>query len=447
MAPYTSQRLRGKLRIYYSFVVLSMASMFLAHGGYLLKQYLSSPILTEIKYGNIDFTYPDITLCPNAPFTDQDAPPGSKLRSILNTTENFWLDTNQVNFGSPRAHQKRSVLSTFHKLSEKIGKKPYQHVLECQVKNQECLENFIITQHPTYYRCFTLRIKTKPPVPAGPTNGIRLILHRGKTNATPLLLVAEEEASLLQSVSTPEALEKKDGFFIAFHEKGTFPNFPVQSLPNGLSLRFGYSVRIGLEQTHHEAVSLKGRECIDGQLAAQIELLRLDQLSQSNARPNEVEQKKAKFAYTRQACVATHRQRLTYQTCRCFSEEYGIPFSMRDIGEVWCHDLETSTTNIIRIGETLECMERIANMTDDEIIENPGYSVIKFISDLGGVSGLYVGITMYTLAEVIDLVTQFMCVYIPYFWSATKLEVLKKKNLAARIERRLATQAITEDPN
>ncbi|VDP91805.1 unnamed protein product [Echinostoma caproni] len=73
----------------------------------------------------------------------------------------------------------------------------------------------------------------------------------------------------------------------------------------------------------------------------------------------------------------------------------------------------------------------------NQIIENPGYVMTRFISDLGGISGLYVGITMYTVAELVDLVTQFLCVYLPYVWSATKLGV-KKQHLAARFAQSLA---------
>ncbi|GAA53653.1 sodium channel nonvoltage-gated 1 alpha, partial [Clonorchis sinensis] len=745
---------KGKLRIYYIIVVAMMAGMFFAHAGYLFKQYLSFPVLTEIKYGNIDFTYPDITMCPNAPFTDTEIAENAKLHAALNSTIKFWTEARRVNFGSPTAHAKRSFLSTFYRWSHEIGKKPYQHVLECQampvdvslakiakqdrqnacnfgessetaelssdlcavdsveecqknerfsrnsaiyrsailtqplfcrfpscsivpfqikLKKEECMMNFIITEHPIYYRCFTLRVETKPPVPSGPTNGLRLILHRGQPGANPLLLVVEEEPVILQSVTTKEAFRAKDGFFITFHERGTFPNFPVQQttykvaensstahkrfrpsnlgssaffighdrkktnthtnasavacfrlstlllhatckairlvatldgrygmrllsnvfhLPNGLSLRFGEAVRVGLDQVHYKAVNITGRMCINGDFAPQIELFRLDKLSESNAKPIEITKSMAKFSYTRQACVAVLRQRLTYTKCKCFSESYAIPYSMRDVGEVWCHSLDTSTINIIRIGETLECAERIANMTDiqvsvrplakttnvnffttniallflvffvivnglascvstdrnhkkviiainliiitnnnskqsndfpngycaqhptlspysnrmisihsslqtkliqsldpkilipyfetielhhsmqkkeifikqdgpridpkdlifldihpvtemvNQLIENPGYTATKFVSDLGGISGLYVGITVYTLAELVDLVTQFLGVYVPYVWSAAKLGMVRKKNLAARLKRRMTVRSI-----
>ncbi|CAL8074636.1 unnamed protein product [Calicophoron daubneyi] len=524
------------LRAYYVIVVAFMSSFFIAHAAYLFIQYLSFPILTEIKYGNIDFTYPDITLCPNSPFTDAAIADNTDLARTLNTSEAFWREANQIKFGSPRWHHKRSMLSVFHKSAEKLGKRPSQHVLECQVNKQECLDNFIITEHPLYYRCFTLRVHPRPPVPAGPTNGIRLILHRGRPNAYPLLLVAEEEPSILQSVDSPEAALAKDGFFLAFHEKGTFPTFPVQSLPNGLSLRFGQSMRVGLEEIHYEAVNLSTRACADGDYAPQIELLRLDKQSESNALPGEADQKMVKFKYTRQNCVAIMRQRLTYERCRCFSEAYAIPYSMRDIGQVWCHDLATSTSKIIHFGDTLDCIRKIEMMTDDEvlaetkpvspgdglngcplrckrrminvhsslqtklvqslnpqtlipyyemlhlkqltgpddafvnqtgapldpqdlifldihpvsemvnqIIENPGYTITKFLADLGGISGLYVGITMYTVAEIIDLITQFLFIYIPYLWSVTTLQMTRKRNLAAQVERHMAEETMKEE--
>ncbi|TPP66104.1 hypothetical protein FGIG_01388 [Fasciola gigantica] len=532
---------RGKLRIYYAIVVFFMSTMFIAHAAYLFLQYLSFPVLTEIKYGNIDFTYPDVTICPNSPFTDADFPTDPRLMSSLNSSEKFWTEKKGSTSGSPRLHQKRSMLSVFYRWSNVVGKNPHQYVLECQVNKVECLDDFIITEHPTYYRCFTLRVRTKPPVPAGPTNGIRLILHRGRVLARPLLSVVEEEPAKLQSVDTWDTPFQKDGFFIAFHEQDTFPSFPVQSLPNGLTLRFGQTTRIALEQTHYEAVNLTGRVCANGNHAPQIELLRLDKDSQSNADQTEVSnylsnqcKNKAargmmKFNYTRQACVAILRQRLTYKKCKCFSEAYAIPYSMRDIGQVWCHDLETSTTNIIHIGDTLNCVDRIATMTDDEIIssekpqttgdglpgcplrckrrmisvhsslqttlvqnidpktlisyfemlqlkhltgpkdsfikhngplihskdlifldihpvsemvnqiiENPGYVMTRFLSDLGGISGLYVGITIYTIAEIVDVVTQFLCVYLPYVWSAAKFEV-KKQRFVTRLAKRLTS--------
>lgn len=510
---------KGKLRVYYALVVFFMSSMFIAHASYLFLQYLSFPVLTEIKYGNIDFTYPDVTICPNSPFTDLDFNFDPRLINSLNSTEKFWIDKKTAISGSPRMHQKRSMLSVFYRWSSVVGKRPHQYVLECQVNKFECLDNFIITEHPTYYRCFTLRVRVKPPVPAGPTNGIRLILHRGNTSARPLLSIVEEEPARLQSVDTWDTPFQKDGFFIAFHEQDTFPSFPVQSLPNGLTLRFGQTTRISLEQTHYEAVNLTGRVCANENHAPQIELLRLDKESKSNADQTEADRGLIKFNYTRQACVAVLRQRLTYKKCQCFSEAYAIPYSMRDIGQVWCHDLETSTTKIIQIGDTLSCVDRIATMTDDEvvaseephvvgdglpgcplrckrrmisvhsslqsklvqnvdpkilisyfemlnlkglkgsrdsfikqngpsilskdlifldihpvaemvnqIIENPGYVMTRFLSDLGGISGLYVGITMYTLAEIVDVITQFLCVYLPHMWAAAKLGV--KKQLA-----------------
>ncbi|KAF6775191.1 hypothetical protein AHF37_04903 [Paragonimus kellicotti] len=46
-------------------------------------------------------------------------------------------------------------------------------------------------------------------------------------------------------------------------------------------------MRIGLEQIDYEAVNLTGRMCINGDFAPHIELLRLDKLSESNAKPSE----------------------------------------------------------------------------------------------------------------------------------------------------------------
>ncbi|CAH8858462.1 unnamed protein product [Trichobilharzia szidati] len=513
---------KGGLRVYYSIVISLMTAGFLSHALHLYRQYISCPVLTEIKHGNIDFDYPDITLCPNSPFASSEITNSSHIFKNLEKSREFWWQTKGDDYGSPRVHIKRSLLSSFYALSDTLGKKPYQQILDCQVKSQECLENFIITEHPIYYRCFTLRVRPTPPVPAGPTHGIRLIIHRGIVNASPLLMVVEEEPNIIQSSETERTAYLKDGYFIAFHEVDTFPVFPVQSLPNGLSIRFGDTMRIALEQTYHEAVNLVGRVCVDDKYAPSIELVKLDKLSQSNSQYGEGI---TRFKYTRQACVAVLRQKLTYETCKCFSESYAIPYSMHNIGQVWCHDIMDSTTKMIRVWDTLKCADGIANLSDHEvlqriqpsvpgdgiincplrcrrrlnnihssirtktvqnidpktlipylemlqlngindsyvkadspllkaedlifidihpvnemvnqIIEGPGYYMARFISDLGGISGLYVGVTFYTIAEVIDLFTQYLCLYIPYFYSVMHLQMLKEKNMARKIKRRL----------
>ncbi|VDQ15993.1 unnamed protein product [Trichobilharzia regenti] len=56
-----------------------------------------------------------------------------------------------------------------------------------------------------------------------------------------------------------------------------------------MSIRFGDTMRIALEQTYHEAVNLVGRVCVDDEYAPSIELVKLDKLSQSNSQYGEGE--------------------------------------------------------------------------------------------------------------------------------------------------------------
>ncbi|THD25444.1 Protein vprbp [Fasciola hepatica] len=456
---------RGKLRIYYAIVVSFMSTMFIAHAAYLFLQYLSFPVLTEIKYGNIDFTYPDVTICPNSPFTDADFPMDPRLMSSLNSSEKFWTEKKGSTSGSPRLHQKRSMLSVFYRWSSVVGKNPHQYVLECQVNKVECLDDFIITEHPTYYRCFTLRVRTKPPVPAGPTNGIRLILHRGRVLARPLLSVVEEEPAKLQSVDTWDTPFQKDGFFIAFHEQDTFPSFPVQSLPNGLTLRFGQTTRIALEQTHYEAVNLTGRVCANGNHAPQIELLRLDKDSQSNADQTEgmlyglLDFDIILFAIISSEKPQTTGDGLPGCPLRCKRRMISVHSSLQTtlvqnidpktlisyFEMLHLKHLTGPKDSFIKHGGPLIHskdlifldIHPVSEMVN-QIIENPGYVMTRFLSDLGGISGLYVGITIYTIAEIVDVVTQFLCVYLPYVWSAAKLEV-KKRRFVTRLAKRLTS--------
>ena len=98
-----------------------------------------------------------------------------------------------------------------------------------------------MTEHPVYYRCFTLRIKKNPPFPAGATHGVQMVLHRGPKNARSLLVLDENEPFLVQSNvaatgrgelmhngTNGSLADPKDGFYVAFHEHMTFPNYPLQ---------------------------------------------------------------------------------------------------------------------------------------------------------------------------------------------------------------------------
>ncbi|VEL10831.1 unnamed protein product [Protopolystoma xenopodis] len=145
-----------------------------------------------------------------------------------------------------------------------------------------------------YFRCFTLRVRPEPPIPAGATNGIRLLLYRGNNSSPPELLVREEDPELLQSIYEPydkavnreEALKgqfAQDGFYMVLHEPGTFPNFPPQTLPNGISLNFGETMRIALEMTDHTAVHFKQRPCINDETELTIKLVKFDSGAESNA--------------------------------------------------------------------------------------------------------------------------------------------------------------------
>ncbi|VDK69196.1 unnamed protein product [Dibothriocephalus latus] len=503
---------KGRTRIYYAVVVFLMVFMFFLHTAYLIRHYFSYPILTEIKYNNIDYVYPDLTICPNSPINIADlegSETGRKLKTAYQEAKEFWLKQEDFFNASPNAQVKRTLTRKFFENSKSL-------------------------EHSLYYRCFTLRVRPKPPVPAGPTHGIRLILHRG-SKSTPVLLLNEEEPFLLQSTSDANAWKAKEGFFIAFHEADTFPSFPLQQLPNGLSVRFGTTTTVALTSTEILSVNLAGRSCVEQSEAPAIQLVRHDFMSRSNAEMTHGDDDKAQFAYTERACVAVLRQKLTYEKCKCFSEAYSIPYSMRNIGQTWCHDIETSTSKLIQIKQTLSCMKEVERLTDrqiypnlpttaldlcpancspikrmeckatdkvvemiqpsepgdgvpgcplrcgrrihsihshftsqldqdisaenmityferiqlegrngtsdsfvkredkqisasdliyldispvsesiSQIIEDQGYTLVQFFSELGGVSGLYVGITIYTFAEVADVIVRYFSIFLPY---------------------------------
>ena len=253
---------RGKIRIYYAIVVLLCTIMFIFHISHLIRHFLGYPILTAIKYENTDFHYPDITICPHSPFTDRQMYANDEAsigleRVYAMAKEKWWRNPDILNL-SPNANLKRSLLAQFYRNSLNLGKHVFDHIIFCEVggfhlprfsyfflplklNGVDCLDQFMVTEHPVYYRCFTLRIKKNPPFPAGATHGVQIVLHRGASDARPLLVLDENEPFLVQSnipavdrsqlrpnESVEITADPKDGFYVAFHERRTFPNYPLQ---------------------------------------------------------------------------------------------------------------------------------------------------------------------------------------------------------------------------
>lgn len=73
------------------------------------------------------------------------------------------------------------------------------------------------------------------------------------------------------------------------------------------------------------------------------------------------------FDYTQQSCLANFRQMLTKERCGCFTESYMIPYSWRHVGMGFCHDVEQTTSGVIKMPETFACVASIENMTDAEV--------------------------------------------------------------------------------
>nr|CDS25789.1 expressed protein [Hymenolepis microstoma] len=526
---------RGMTRVFYCIVVTICAFLFFFHCYTLLVFYFEYPILTAIKYENMDFRYPDITLCPHSPFTvgqlyehNETAEMMEKIYTMAK--EKWWKNLDLLNL-SPNANIKKSMVGGFFRNSLTLGRRVFDHVLFCELNGVDCLDQFILTEHPVYYRCFTLRLKSNPPFPAGPTHGVQIVLHRGLTHSQSLLVVDEDEPFLVQSnvpADNLTALGKnnsapnpKDGFYIVFHESRTIPNYPLQTLSNGLTLRFGQFTRIGLTSLDMQSINIKQRPCVPSSKTPKIQLTRNDRMSESNFRSDKpmAEETLSEFEYTKQSCLANFRQILTKRRCDCFSESYSIPYSERHVGLKYCLSVDQTTSNVIKMPEIMACVEQIENMTDAEIvaevepsipgdglsqcplrcdyrefhvelhyssnlkqdfdaenfityfqrkeifgenstlnsriqlngtkinssdlifldispisesvnqiIEDRAYSLIQLLSELGGVSGLYVGITMYTIAEFIDYAVRFLMIYIPYLWYQFRYKKQKKMN-------------------
>lgn len=128
-------------RVFYCVVVTICALMFSFHCYTLFALYLEYPILTAIKYENVDFRYPDITLCPHSPFTDAQLYEHNETAVLLEkiygmAKEKWWRNLDVLNL-SPNANIKRSMLGEFYRNSLKIGKTVFDNVIFCEVSDLE----------------------------------------------------------------------------------------------------------------------------------------------------------------------------------------------------------------------------------------------------------------------------------------------------------------------
>ncbi|KAM7538785.1 hypothetical protein Aperf_G00000051564 [Anoplocephala perfoliata] len=126
-------------RLFYIIVVTMCATVFSFHCYTLFAFYLEYPILTAIKYENVDFRYPDITLCPHSPFTDTQLYEHNETAALLEKVygmakEKWWRNVDVLNL-SPNANIKRSMLGEFYRNSLKLGKSVFDHVIFCEVSN------------------------------------------------------------------------------------------------------------------------------------------------------------------------------------------------------------------------------------------------------------------------------------------------------------------------
>lgn len=128
---------RGMTRLFYSAVVSVCTFLFCFHCYTLFKFYFEYPILTAIKYENMDFRYPDITLCPHSPFTVSQLYEHNETAEMMEriysmAKEKWWRNPDLLSL-SPNANIKKSMLGGFYRNSMTLGKRVFDHVIFCEV--------------------------------------------------------------------------------------------------------------------------------------------------------------------------------------------------------------------------------------------------------------------------------------------------------------------------
>ncbi|KAL5007612.1 hypothetical protein ScPMuIL_016418 [Solemya velum] len=421
-------------------LVLTVVCYLLVQLNELYQVFMKNPIKTSIrmKYQPA-MSFPAVTLCNVNPIRK------SKIKDFENALSNYtgesylaevWngtvdlgddyydddfedvhaeaVQSEELKFAKPKPFDKwhklqRELIFNMSKMSwyerESVGHQYENLIVGCTVAGRACMGKYMIMFTSTYGNCFTFESPTYKTKASGPLYGISITLN-------------------LENFEFIDDFRRGYGARLVIHQPGTMP-MPDQE---GITLSAGYETTISLNKIRKRRLGPPHGVC------------------------EEAKEFKTKYQmqYTRQICQFVREKIDIHNICQCDLRDVFLA-PLYNSTHLWnataCHSdsdlvLRETLANRLIFGmySTLKdqvCLEQYTdpncaghdcgpcplNAFDNQTLrmnfakvliyyndmnlqyieEEPLYGTTRFLSDVGGTMGLYIGASVLSLCEVIDV--------------------------------------------
>ncbi|XP_059169933.1 acid-sensing ion channel 1C-like [Physella acuta] len=317
----------------------------------------------------------------------------------------------KIAYQSNFSHNVDRYFLEFNKLNKstraKLGHQISSMLMQCSFAGKVCQgKDFKRSYSAKYGNCYTLQKKKFYSNRKGPDGGLELVLF----------LETEE---YLPGITSGEGAQ------LVIHEQGTVP-FPDEE---GIAIASGAQTMIGIKQ-------LCQKICQENKVRATCNCYDM-----SNLEVNDIIKIPDRLTPCTQEselqCVTELQSNISndQSTCDCSSpcseREYVTSVSSR----FW-PNLDTAEFLLEKIYKTRR-YEACADMTDvyqwdflklniyfedlnyEKISEQPDYEIIQLFSDVGGTIGLWIGLSLLSLFEILHLIVDIIALVATHMWRNT----------------------------
>ncbi|GFN77780.1 amiloride-sensitive sodium channel subunit gamma [Plakobranchus ocellatus] len=313
----------------------------------------------------------------------------SETRQRLDATDDFFLENDADSW------EAESSTSAFYEVEQTfreyfvwepanvratMGHQISNMLLQCSFAGGTCrARNFTRLQTTDYGNCYTIQYPKFISRKSGPKDGLVLKLF-------------------LESDEYVRGIASSRGIQVIVHDQGTLP-FPDEE---GIAVKSGSETRIGLRRLQISRLGKPFGECT----------------------PIEEFKKQYGVKYTRTACQNFCRQERTTRTCGCYDIEAQETNMILKLSRNWtaCKTAEEIQC-ALRLALQLEADQSVCgchspckheflklvvyyeDLNYEELEESAAYQIDQFLSDVGGTIGLWIGLSVLSLFEIVHLLT------------------------------------------
>uniref|UniRef100_A0A2C9M1J2 Uncharacterized protein n=1 Tax=Biomphalaria glabrata TaxID=6526 RepID=A0A2C9M1J2_BIOGL len=229
---------------------------------------------------------------------------------------------------------------------------------QCSFATRKCERNFSQSTNSDYGNCYTIQDARYVSKKSGPSGGLELILY----------LEIDEYLPLITSGK---------GAHIVIHDKNTVP-LPEEE---GIAVSAGQQTMIGLKQ------------------------IKITRLGNPYVACKNVDDfyRQYKVNYTRNLCQKMCFLKQIYNECKCLDTSYYfINVLLKINGTKTCLTSDDFRENFLK----LNIFYRDLNY--EELAEQPNYEIFQLLSDFGGTMGLWIGLSVLSLFEIINVIAELL---------------------------------------